>query len=139
LVTIVAAYSMHSIAREQVRSTANDVRALMQLAKMEAVGRNRDCRFVVESGNGLLQVWDGVDTSATGDDELLHESRLPQAVAFARPDVGPALTIDQIGATPAFQTVFAADGTVASGTGGVFFGAGGVQLSHWNGSVWESE
>jgi hypothetical protein len=106
------------------------------------VSRNRDCRFVIDSQKGELQVRD------TLDDALLHERQLPGSVVVARPDSGTAVTLDLVGGTT-YRAVFSSDGTVSGGTGAVYlrggdsfgsvslFGAGGVEIHRWNGTEWE--
>ena len=149
LVGALAAYSVPTLAREKMRSSVYDIHVLLQLARTEAISHNRDCRFVLDTGAGTLEVWDGLGTTSSSDDIVLYSRRLPESVGLARPDTGPTVTLDQIGATTGYQTVFASDGIVAAGTGSVFLhggfryvrvsvhGAGGVELAQWNGSEWE--
>jgi hypothetical protein len=123
----------------------------MQLARIEAVSRNQECRFVVDTANGTLQVLDANGTPANRlDDLLLYESELPEAVSFARPDSGSAVSLSQIASSTKYQTRFNADGTVLAGSGDVvlfggerygkisIFVAGGVQVRRWDGSAWAS-
>ena len=149
LLVVSASYSMQWLAIETLRSGMQDVQAYVQLARTEAVARNQQCRFVVDTSTGVLQVWDGVGTLFTNDDVLVHEQRLPSGIVFARPDAGSLSTLQQIGTTAKYQTVFRSDGSVVSGTGDVFlyggerFGsisvhaAGGTEMFYWNGSDWD--
>jgi Tfp pilus assembly protein FimT len=150
LLVATAAYSIPWIARESMRSSVYDLQTYLQLARIEAVSRNRDCRFVVDTSSRTLQVWDSNGTTATSDDTRLYNRALPTSVSFARPDGGSAVTYTQIGAGSSYQVVFTSDGTVSSGTGEavVFggqsfakievFGAGGTRMEKWNGSGWVS-
>ena len=75
-------YSIPWLAKQRMRSAVQDVRGLMQLSRIEAASRNRDCRFVVDSATGRLEVWDGLDTATRSDDELLHNRDIPDSVSF---------------------------------------------------------
>jgi len=141
-------YSVPWMAKQTMRSAVHDVRSFMQLAKIEAVSRNHECRFVVDGVNRTLEVWDMLGNTDPTDDVLLHDGRVPDPVSFDRPDGGTPVTLQVIGAK-VFQTVFASDGTVSSGSGDVFFhsaesfgrigvhAAGGTTISYWNGSAWQ--
>jgi Tfp pilus assembly protein FimT len=143
-----AAYSIPWIAKESMRSAVYDVQTYLQLARIEAVSRNRDCRFVVNTSNRTLQILDGNGTSTTSDDTELYLRSLPDSVTFARPDAGAAVTLAQIGGGSSYEVVFTADGTVSAGTGEAVlfggqlygrirvFGAGGTQVEHWDGTGW---
>jgi len=149
-VTLVATatYSLPWIARERARSAVYDVQSYLQLTRIEAVSRNRDCRFVLDTSTRSLQVLDGNGTSATNDDVLLYGTTLPSQIQFARPDTGSAVTLQQVGTSSAYETVFTSDGIVSAGTGDValfggdefnrvmVFGAGGVSVDRWAGSGW---
>ena len=63
----ISMYAIPWIARETVRSAVYDVQHYMQLAKIEAVSRNRDCRFTVDTANRTLAVFDTMGTPALGD------------------------------------------------------------------------
>jgi Tfp pilus assembly protein FimT len=150
-VVATATYTLPWIARERSRSAVYDVQSYLQLARIEAVSRNRNCRFVVDTSTRIVQVFDGNGTSSTSDDTLLYESSLPSQVQFARPDSGSAVTLSQIGSTSQFETVFTSDGIVLQGTGEVavfggneynrvlVYGAGGVTVDRWSGSGWVNE
>jgi hypothetical protein len=128
-----------------------DVQSYLQLTRIEAVSRNRDCRFVVDTQSRIVQVLDGNGTSSTTDDTLLYETTLPPQVQFARPDSGSAVTLSQIGSSSAYETVFTSDGIVNAGSGEVavfggdeynrvlVYGAGGVSVDRWSGSGWVNE
>ncbi len=147
--SVTAVYSVPWMARQTMHSAVHDVQGLMQIAKMEAVSRNRDCRFVVDTTDGALQVWDTIGTSDRDDDRLMHSRVLSDSVGFARPDVGNPVTLDPISGTASFEAVFTAQGAVDSGTGDVFLrggdtfaavavhGAGGIEISHWSGTSWK--
>jgi Tfp pilus assembly protein FimT len=144
-----ATYALPWIARERARSAVYDVQSYLQLTRIEAVSRNRDCRFVLDTSTRSLKVFDGNGTTATkGDDVLLYETTLPTQIQFARPDTGNAVTLSQVGTSSVYETVFTSDGIVSDGTGEValyggeeynrvmVFGAGGVSVDRWAGSGW---
>ena len=146
-----ATYALPWIAREKSRSAVYDVQSYLQLTRIEAVSRNRECRFVLDTASRVLQVFDGNNTSATSDDRLLYETSLPAQIQFVRPDSGSPVTLSRIGSTSMYETVFTSDGIVAQGTGEValfggneynrvlVFGAGGVSVDRWSGSGWVNE
>jgi Tfp pilus assembly protein FimT len=143
-----AAYSVPWIAREKMRGAVYDVQLYMQLARIEAVSRNQDCRMVVDTSGGTLAVLDSNGTSSTADDLLLYSRRLPDSVEFDRPDSGSAVTLPQIGTGSRYQAIFASNGTVRNGGGEVVlhgaeqygkvsvYGAGGTQVEKWNNGAW---
>jgi Tfp pilus assembly protein FimT len=143
-----AVYSVPWLYRESMRGAIYDVQTYVQLARIEAVSRNRDCRLVVDTGSGTLQVLDMNGTVNPIDDTLLYEQRLPGSVTFADPGGGAAVTLNQIGTTPLYQVRFNADGTVVAGAGSVnlfggqrygrisVFAAGGTQVERWSDGAW---
>jgi hypothetical protein len=129
------------MARERARAAVYDVQSYMQLTKIEAVSRNHDCRFVLNTATRTIQVIDTNGTSANlGDDFVLHETTLPERVNFVQPGGGSPVTLKQIGTSSSYETVFTADGIVSEGTGSVtlfagqefsrvtVLGAGGVEV-----------
>jgi prepilin-type N-terminal cleavage/methylation domain-containing protein len=144
-----ATYALPWIAREKARSAVYDVQSYLQLTRIEAVSRNRQCRFELNTATRSLKVFDGNGTPANkGDDVLLYETTLPSRIQFARPDAGNAVTLSQVGSSDVYETVFTADGIVTQGTGEVslyggdeynrvmVFGAGGVSVDRWAGAGW---
>jgi Tfp pilus assembly protein FimT len=148
LAVMTVGYSLPLLARETMRSAMHDTLAALQIAKMEAAARNRDCRLVVNTTSGALRVWDTRSTSTTTDDTLLHEQRLPDAVGFARPDGGSVVTLPEV-APSSYETSFTSQG-MALGTGDVFLvggdrygrisvhAAGGVVAAVWSDGVWRT-
>ena len=149
IAAMTVAYSMPWMVKESVRSAAFDVNGMLQLAKVEAVSRNRPSRFVVDTVAGELQVWDGLGSDTISDDVLLHDRTIPTHVLFARPDTGSAVTLDAVDAV-SYQAVFRSDGMLDSGPGVVclnsgnsfgsvsVYGAGGTEIFRWNGTGWAS-
>ena len=146
----VATYTLPWLAKEDLRSAVYDVQTFMQLARMEAVSRNRACRFVINTSSREISVVDTNGTTATDtDDVVLYSSSLPDNVSFARPDAGAAVTLNNP-AGSVFETMFGDDGVVSLGTGKVsllggdsykqvqVFGAGGIQVQTWNGAAWNA-
>jgi hypothetical protein len=136
------------LARETMRAAMHDTVAAMQIAKMEAASRNRDCRLVVNTSSAVLRVWDTRATSTTLDDTLLYEHRLPDTVGFARPDGGGIVTLPEV-APSSYETSFTSQG-MALGTGDVYLtggeryarvsvhAAGGVVASIWTDGIWRT-
>ena len=147
-IAMTAALSGPWIARESMRGAVGNVNSYFQLAKIEAVSRNRPCRFVADTSAGTLEVWDTMGTPLLSDDTELYSADLPSTVSFDRPDAGAVVTLFQLGGSDRYHTVFNSDGVAAIGTGAVFlhggdgFGsvrvhaAGGVDVAYWNGSAW---
>ena len=135
-----------AIAYESMRSTLYDAGSLLQMARIEAVKRNHECRFVVDPAARTMSVVDTNGTSTGSDDKILRVRPIPELVALARPDVGAPITFAPMGAT--FVVDFDHDGYVSQGSGEmVLFGgtrynrltiyaAGGVRYEKWNGSAW---
>jgi len=148
VVAVTVVYSTALLGRESMHGAASDTYAFFQLTRMESVKRNQICRLVVDTVDGELGVWDSTGTPSTSDDVLLHSTLLPDAVSFARPDVGAAVTLEATAETGVYQTVFSSDGMVASGAGAVFlhggngfravsvYAAGASEVAKWNGSGW---
>jgi prepilin-type N-terminal cleavage/methylation domain-containing protein len=151
VLTTTTVYSIPWLQKEEMRSSVYKVQTYMQLARIEAVSRNQECRFVIDTSNGTLTVLDANGTPSNRlDDLLLYESELPETVSFARPDAGSAVSLSQIASSTKYQTRFKADGTVLSGSGEVVlfggerygkisvFVAGGIQVRRWDGANWAS-
>ncbi len=100
------------MAKETMRSAVSDVGGMMQLTKIEAVSRNRDCHFVIDTATGTLEV-------RNDEDELLHSRSLPANVVLDRPDLGSVVTLELIDASESYQAVFTSDGVVSSGAGAI--------------------
>ena len=137
-----ALVALPMLARESMRSATYDVQTAFQLGRIEAVNRNMQCRMILHR----TERWLRVEDIASG--EVLHEFDLPDAVAFARPDAGAAVTLPPAGPRR-HRVVFNPDGTVMGGGdvhlyGGQYyrrislFDAGGVDIRHWDGSTWIS-
>ena len=138
------------IARESMRSSANQMVSFLQLAKIESVSRNRDCRFVVDTAARTMEIWDTWEPGDDSDDERLHREPLPTTVGFARPDSGDVVTLEQVGSTERYRATFSSDGMVNAGAGAVFLyggqqygavevhAAGGVEILYWDGSGWKA-
>ncbi len=144
-----AAYSVPWLARESMRSAIYDVQTSLQTARIQAVSRNHDCAFAINTGTRLVRVVDTMGTASTADDQILDETELPDSIAFARPDAGLPVTMTNLGGGW-FGARFTSEGTVAAGWGEIvlfggnafgrlsLFAAGGVQVDRWNGSSWQT-
>jgi prepilin-type N-terminal cleavage/methylation domain-containing protein len=147
VVTAAATYALPWLGREEVRGAVYQVQQLLQLARIQAVARNRDCQFRVDTGSRGVAVYDLNDPADAADDIPLHGLTLPAAVSFARPDAGVVVTLAPLGGN-AYQATFAPDGSVAAGAGVLalqggeasylvtLYGAGGVRVERWDGASW---
>jgi Tfp pilus assembly protein FimT len=140
-------YAVAWLGRAESRNAVYAMEAFMQRARMESVARSRACRFTLDSSTGVMNVYDLVDVSNTGDDILLASTTLSTKVSFARPDGGSAVTLGAISGST-YGATFAADGSVSAGSGlvallggdGYFrvdlYGAGGASVTRWDGAAW---
>jgi prepilin-type N-terminal cleavage/methylation domain-containing protein len=147
ILTIGVAFSLPWIGREEARSGVYQIQSQLQLARIQAITRNRPCRFVLDTAGHRMQVVDVNDPSDSTDDILLADTILSPRVVFGRPDTGSPITL-QTFSTGIFGATFASDGSVSSGAGEVvlfggdryerlyLLGAGGVRVEHWDGTRW---
>jgi Tfp pilus assembly protein FimT len=151
VVGVTVAYSVPWMARENLRSSIQDVRNLLQLTRMEAVGRNRECRFEIDTTSGRLRSLDTMGTDDRSDDVPLYDSRLPSSLVLARPNLNAPVTMAAIGGTKSFEVVFRSDGSVESGAGDLWLhggqgygsvavhGAGGIEIVYMDAHQRESD
>lgn len=150
IMVLVAMFALPAVGREAARGAVHDVQTFMQLARIESITRNRECRFVIDSGSRALRVMDTMGTAGDlTDDVELRTMTLPSTVGFARPDSGSAITLESVSGNE-YQTIFDSDGSVATGTGEVVifggghhtkievFGAGGLEVLHWDAGGWRA-
>ena len=147
VMTIAVTVSMPMVTREATVSAVYSIQNHLQLARVEAVSRNRICRFVVDAASREYSVFDSMGTSSLLDDVVLHKDHLPVTVTFASPDGTPPVTLGSLGGGT-YGTSFQSDGTVVSGVGDLMlfggnefrrvslFAGGGVGLDRWTGSAW---
>ncbi|MGH9749426.1 MAG: GspH/FimT family pseudopilin [Candidatus Polarisedimenticolia bacterium] len=147
LIAVATAYSIPWLGKEEMRSSLYRVQTFLQIARIQAISRNRDCLFRIDGGNGHVQVLDLNDPGNSFDDLLLSETVLPAAVSFARPDGVSPITLDDAGGG-LYTATFASDGSVPEGAGEVglrggerfgrviLHGAGGVRTERWDGAAW---
>jgi len=143
LLLAVTAYAVPWIAREGTKGAIYDVQTYMQLARIEAVSRNRPVSLEVETALRRLQI---VDSSGS---VVLYERTLPGSVSFALPGGGSPVSLDPAGGN-LYRLTFGQDGTVTAGQGAValyggdvyerasVYAAGGIEVEHWNGSSWQA-
>lgn len=147
ITTAVATYSIPWLGREEMRGAVYTIQEYLQLARVQAVSRNRDCRFLIDSGSRQVSVVDLNDPSTGSDDIPLYSATLSSRVTFSRPDTGSAVTLASVSGS-LYQATFASDGSVSAGAGLIavqggdgnyrinLYGAGGVRVERWNGSSW---
>ena len=93
ITTAVATYSIPWLGREEMRGAVYTIQEYLQLARVQAVSRNRDCRFLIDSGSRRVSVVDLNDPSTASDDISLYSATLSSRVTFVRPDTGSAVTL----------------------------------------------
>ena len=147
IATLSVTYAVAWLGRADSRGAVYSVQTFLQRARMEAVSRNRACRFTVDTSTRRARVYDLVDPADTTDDLLLSDTTLSSKVSFARPDSGSAVTLAWISGST-YGATFASDGSVSAGAGlvvlqggdGYFrvnlYGAGGAAVERWNGGSW---
>ena len=147
-VLAVGNYSLGWLNAEDVRSAVGQTQRLVQQARIEAIARNRACRFILDTAARRVQVVDLNDPTDATDDITLSDVALSSKVSFGDPSGNPAVTLASLGGGR-YQATFASDGTVSAGIGVMsfqaktgyrrlsLFGAGGNKLENWNGSAWQ--
>jgi len=152
LLMAAAAFSIPMLQQESMKEAAYEIQSGLQLTRIEAVSRNRDCRFVLDATLRTVSVLDSMGTGTKTDDQTLHESQLPSTISFASPDGASPVTLDALWplAAKRFQTVFTSEGTVDTGEGSIsllggeqygkvsVYGAGGIEVQRWDGSSWKN-
>jgi Tfp pilus assembly protein FimT len=140
-------YTFPRVAREGLHNAVYDIHTYMQMARVEAISRDRTCRFVVDTENHRIEVMDTAGTVELGDDILLYATDLSSNVSFQRPDNGAAITLNKA-STETFQALFGNDGHVTLGAGEVVMlggssyervrvGADGeIRIHSWDGTGW---
>ena len=149
LMTAAVTFSLPWNSREKMRGAVYTVQNHLQQTLIQAVTRNRACRFILEAGIGRIRVVDLNDPGNTTDDVTLLTTTLPETVTFEDPEGGAAITFTLVSGTT-YQVTFASDGSVSDGAGVVIlaggerfnrltlFGAGGLRVDTWNGSSWQA-
>ena len=145
--TAVATYAIPWLGREEMRGAIYQVQQYLQLARVQAITRNRSCRFQIDTASRRMTIFDLNDPSSSTDDILLNDATLSTKVSFARPDSGSAVTLASLGGT-LYGATFSSDGSVSAGAGLVsmqggdgsyrvsLYGAGGVRVERWDGTAW---
>lgn len=145
-IVVASPHSLRWLGTEASRSAAYETQMLLQLARAEAVTRNRSCRFEIDAQQAVAQVWDLNDPGNGSDDVRLAAVRLPSRVRFSHPEGAAAITLQSLGGSR-YGATFRSDG-VATGAGYVVlegnasfrrlsvYAAGGTKLERWGGSSW---
>jgi len=147
-VLVLAVYSLPWLHAEEARSAVYQTQMFLQLARVEAITRNRACRFEIDGDARRIRVYDLNDPSDSTDDLPIADATLSSRVSFGAPGGGAAITLTHAsGAT--YHATFSPDGSVSSGSGSIsiqgrdqferiaLYGAGGTRVERWNGSAWE--
>jgi Tfp pilus assembly protein FimT len=142
-----AAMSVHWLGREDNRSAVYTLRTQMQIARVQAVSRNRACRLLLDTSSRRVRILDLNDPANSTDDLLLAETTLSTKIQFASPTGGPPVTLAAVSGT-VYQATFAPDGSVPAGAGAIcllggdrynritLLGAGGTKFERWDGNAW---
>jgi Tfp pilus assembly protein FimT len=140
-------YARNWIRAERQRGAVYQLFVQKSRARVEAVDRNRPCRFLLDTQSRTLRVIDLNNVAITSDDEEISSVTLEHGVGFGRPDGGSAITLDALPGSQ-YEAVFAQDGSLASSVGTVglesggkyhrvsVYAGGGVEIERWNGSSW---
>ena len=148
VVLITAQFTQKWIQRESMRSASFLLQTHMQLARTEAITRNRACRFQIDDTTREITVWDLNDPGINSDDILITEIDFPEGVDFALPVSGSAITLNNISGN-LYEATFDSNGVVTSGSGYIaiaagdayrrvsIYVAGGVGMERWQASSWE--
>ncbi len=140
-------YSVHSIGREEVRAAAHEIQTYMQIARAEAIKRNRTCRFTVNTANRVVRAIDTMGTSSTTDDVVLQSATLSSKVSFSRPGGGSAVTLPVLSGS-VYALDFDSQGIVSGSTGTVSvkggdrfdqvtaMAGGATRIDRWSGTAW---
>ncbi len=147
VLAVAATTSVAWIGREAARSAVYSIQTQLQLARMQAVSRNRVCQFTIDTATRQVQVVDLNDLSTSADDVVLSNVTVSARISFARPDGTTPVTLASVSGTR-YQATFTQDGAVSQGAGVIsvaggdgfeqltLYGAGGIRLERWNGSAW---
>ncbi|RMG47659.1 MAG: prepilin-type N-terminal cleavage/methylation domain-containing protein [Acidobacteria bacterium] len=146
---VTANYALEWIRREKLRSALYTVSSQLELARLEALNRNRSCRVIVDTDEGQVQVVDLNQPGDPTDDTVLASARLPEGVRFAAPGGGAAVTFE-LQPDGRYAATYSAGGVVTAGAGQVvlaaggrygrvtLFVAGGTQVEHWADGGWHA-
>jgi hypothetical protein len=148
-VVVTSPYSLRWLNAEECRSAVYQTQMLLSLARVEAVSRNRPCRFEIDDQSRRVAVFDLNDPGNNADDIPLADIELPTRVAFSDPEGAAAITLAVLGGSR-FGAVFEPDGVVSSGTGYIIiqgdeawnrlslYAAGGTRIERWTGAAWQA-
>src|SRR6266705_2244353 len=76
IATAAATYTIPWLGREEMRGAVYQVQQYLQLARVDAISRNRSCRFQIDTSSRRMTVIDLNDPASTTDDILLNDARL---------------------------------------------------------------
>jgi len=75
-----------------LEGSVHDLHVAIQIARVEAVSRNRDCRIEIDSNQHSVQIYDSLGTAGTADDRLLHQLDFPAGIQLTHPDASVTFT-----------------------------------------------
>jgi type II secretory pathway pseudopilin PulG len=141
------AFTTDIIGREKMLGAAYSLQSYMHMTRMVAVQRHHSCQFVLDTSGRRVQVIDLHSVADSSDDEVLEEIRLPDGIAFARPDSLDVITLNHLG-SGVYEATIVPDGSVTSGAGYVsirggetftvirLYAAGAVRVERWVNGSW---
>jgi Tfp pilus assembly protein FimT len=144
LLLLAVAAGLPGPAPGSVPRASSDLRALLRLARVEAVRRRADCRLILDLAARSAEVRDAHGAR-------LHGTTLPASLRFERPDAGPAISLGPSGAAARYQIAFDRFGRPSSGAADiVWFGGdhyrrlhiaadGNIFAQRWRKAAWRPE
>jgi Tfp pilus assembly protein FimT len=100
LLLATSAYYLPTLSTGSLESSVHDLHVAVQLARIEAVSRNRECRIEIDSNHHSVKIYDSLGTTGTADDQLLHQLDLPSSIQLTHPDSSVTFTAEGTVNTP---------------------------------------
>ncbi|MFQ5766853.1 MAG: GspH/FimT family pseudopilin, partial [Acidobacteriota bacterium] len=147
LAGMTVSFSINWLAKERLRAGSYQVFSQLNQARLQAVKRNRSCRFTVDTATRVLNVIDLQDPADPADDVEISREVLHPYLGFQMPDGTAPVTLNPLSGTR-FEATFSSSGVVTSGAGNIALGAdgqfrqvslfvaGGMRLRRWDGTEW---
>jgi hypothetical protein len=122
--------------RETARGAAASLHTFFQLARVEAIARDRPVRLALDPSERQVSVLDTLGTRVPDDDLELHRAVLPAGIALSAPDGehGAALVEFRPDGTADAAAVPLNDGAVFQRV--AVDGASRIRVEEWDGAAW---
>ena len=121
-------YFLPTLPSSSLESSVHELHVAVQLARIEAVSRNRECRVELNARDHSVRIYDSQGTTRTADDQLLHHLSLPSSIRLTHSNAGTSHTLQL-----SFKADGAADKTTLIGIDDSFR-HGGI-LIHRSGNI----